>query len=210
VAFDISHYEGRVSVLEPLVGQTGAATLALFTVEALDQAEDYLIFAGQTDDGEQLEEELVRRLLSLPAEVIQELPDFAAPLQLDSYVQSRQNSIQRKIAERNARFFEAEAEKLDGWADDLKVSLEREIKELDRQIKEARRAATAALTLEEKLAGQKQVKALEAQRNTRRRALFEAQDEIDRRREQLIAEIEGKLQQRLSAAMLFTIRWKVT
>ena len=35
--------------------------------------------------------------------------------------------------ERNARFFEAEADKLDGWADDLKVGLERELKELDRQ-----------------------------------------------------------------------------
>ena len=58
--------------------------------------------------------------------------------------------LSQKWAERNARFFEAEADKLDGWVDDLKLGLEREIKELDRQIKEARRAATAALTLEEK------------------------------------------------------------
>ncbi|MGH7827885.1 MAG: hypothetical protein ACREQ7_22255 [Candidatus Binatia bacterium] len=102
-----------------------------------------------------------------------------------------------------------ETEKLDGWADDLKTGLEHEIKELDRQIKEARRAATAALTLEEKLAGQKQVKALESQRNAKRRALFDAQDDIDRRREQLIAEIEGKLQQRVSQMMLFSIRWSL-
>jgi adenine-specific DNA-methyltransferase len=58
-----------------------------------------------------------------------------------------------------------------------------------------------------KLAGQKQAKALESQRNTKRRALFDAQDEIDRRREQLIAEIEGKLQQRVSQTTLFSIRW---
>jgi hypothetical protein len=70
---------------------------------------------------------------------------------------SRQAEIQRAISERNARLFEAEAEKLDGWADDLKLGLKRQIKELDRQIKEARRAATAAPTLEEKLAGQKQI-----------------------------------------------------
>ena len=85
--------------------------------------------------------------------------------------------------------FEAEAEKLDCWADDLKVGLEQEIKDLDRQIKEARRTTTAALTLEDKLAGQKQVKALEQQRSAKRRALFDAQDEIDRQRERLIAEI---------------------
>jgi adenine-specific DNA-methyltransferase len=81
----------------------------------------------------------------------------------------------------------------------LKVGLEREIKEFDRQIKEVRKAAVAALTLEEKLAGQKRIKGLEAERGKRRRALFDAQDEIDQRRDQLIAEIEGKLQQKVSS-----------
>jgi adenine-specific DNA-methyltransferase len=53
------------------------------------------------------------------------------------------------------------------------------------------------------------LKAIEAERGKRRRALFNAQDEIDRRREQLISEIEGKLQQRVSEERLFTIRWKL-
>lgn len=39
------------------------------------------------------------------------------------------------------------------------------------------------------------VKALESQRNRKRRSLFDAQDEVDRRREELIADIEGKLAQ---------------
>jgi len=51
------------------------------------------------------------------------------------------------------------------------------------------------------------VKAIEAQRNTRRRALFDAQDDIDRRREELIAEIEGKLEQKTTLLELFSIRW---
>jgi uncharacterized iron-regulated protein len=92
--------------------------------------------------------------------------------------------ISSLIHSRNAAFFDAEANKLDGWAEDLKVGLEREIKELYRQIREARRAATAAPTLQEKLEAQKHVKSLEAHRNTRRRALFDAQDEIDNHREQ--------------------------
>lgn len=129
---------------------------------------------------------------------------------LEEQTNERKACIQRTISERNAALFEAEAVKLDGWADDLKVGLEREIKDFDRQIKDARRAATAALTLEDKLAGQKQVKALEAQRNTKRRALFDAQDGIDAQRERLIAEIEGKLQQRTSLTALFTIGWRLT
>jgi adenine-specific DNA-methyltransferase len=41
------------------------------------------------------------------------------------------------------------------------------------------------------------------------RVLFDAKDDIDRRRAQLIAEIEGKLQQRVSQKMLFSIQWTI-
>ncbi len=87
--------------------------------------------------------------------------------------------------------------------------LEREIKEFDRQIKEVRKAVLAALTLEEKLAGQKLLKALEAERRKRSRALIDAQDDIDRRRDQLITEIEGKFQQKVNSEQLFALRWLV-
>ena len=80
---------------------------------------------------------------------------------------------------------------------------------MDRQIKEAKRAATRALSLEEKLTGQKQIKALELLRNGKRRALFDAQDEIERRREQLIADIETKLVQKVTSESLFLIKWKI-
>jgi len=54
------------------------------------------------------------------------------------------------------------------------------------------------------------VRVIKAQRNAMRRTLFDAQDDIDRRREQIIADIEGKLQQRVSQTKLFSIRWKLT
>ena len=209
LTFEYGKHDGKVTVVEPLIGKSGILEVALFTVEALDQAEDYLICSGVTDQGEVIEDEVIQRLLSLPGTGTQ-----AATLPLDhptvrARTEQRQEAIRRQISKRNAEFFELEVEKLDSWADDLKVGLEREIKEFDRQIKEARKAAVAAMTLEEKLAGQKQIKAIEAERGKRRRALFDAQDEIDRRREQLITEIEGKLQQRIGVERLFTVRWKL-
>ena len=209
VLFDLSGHDGKVSILEPMVGKSGVLSLHRFTVESLDQGEDYLIFSALTDEGQPLEEGFIRRLFTLPAQIGNRSPDPPRHAMLDDQVNAQKDAIQQAISRRNAAFFETEAEKLDGWADDLKVGLEREIKELDRQIKEARRAATAALTLEDKLAGQKQVKTLEQQRNSKRRSLFDAQDEIDRQRERLIAEIEGKLQQRTAMTMLFTVRWRL-
>ena len=208
ISFDYNTYVGKISALQPLRGKSGYLCVSQLSVESLDQAEDHMIFAAVTDKGETLDEEVARRLLSLPGKTKQS--SLCSPANdLQTITQRRQTEIQREISERNARFFGIETEKLDSWAEDLKVGLEREIKEIDRQIKEARRAATAALTLEEKLAGQKQIKALESQRNAKRRSLFDAQDEIDRRRGQLIAEIEGKLQQQISRTHLFSVRWSV-
>ena len=206
VRFDYGGHDGKVSSLEPLVGKSGWLMLSYFSVESLDQAEDHLIFAAVSDDGTPLDDEAVPRMFTLPGAVNGPCSD-SVPTPLATATAQRQASIRRTISERNARFFEAEAEKLEGWADDLKLGLEREIKEIDRQIKEARSAATVALTLEEKLAGQKQIKALESHRNEKRRSLFEAQDKVDQQRETLISTIEGKLTQKAAISTLFSIRW---
>jgi adenine-specific DNA-methyltransferase len=212
IQLDYGQHDGKVTTLEPFIGKTGWLALSQLSVESLDQAEDHLIFSAITDDGQSLDEETAQRLLTLPCASAPRPCAATAGVQdsIDRHTQQRQAAIQRDISERNARIFEAEADKLDGWADDLKVGLEREIKEIDRQIKEARRAATTALTLEEKLAGQKQIKALEAQRNQKRRSLFDAQDQVDGQRDELIAAIESKLAQFARSEHLFHIRWTLT
>lgn len=209
VHFSLEEHEGKVSILESLRGKCGHLTLSFLTVESMDQAEDHFIFSACCDNGEPLDEEQARRLLTLPGAVRGEYAG-AFPQALGDMAQARMADIQRNISERNAAFFEAEADKLDRWADDLKLGLEREIKDLDRQIREAKRAAKLAVSLEEKLAGQKEVKALESKRNKKRRTLFDAQDEVDRKREELIDAIEGKLQQNTRLQELFSIRWRLT
>jgi adenine-specific DNA-methyltransferase len=208
IHFDYGEHEGKVSILETLRGTGGFLSIALLSVESLDQQEDHLLFAAVADSGAKLDDDVSRRLLSLPGRV--GAPFVAAPPDaVGLAMHERQTEIQQTISIRNARFFEAESEKLEAWADDLKAGLEREIKDLDRQIKEARRAAKAATLLEEKLATLKEIKALESQRNEQRRSLFDAQDEVDAQRERLIASIEAKLAQKTVQTQLFTVRWSL-
>jgi adenine-specific DNA-methyltransferase len=208
VVFDYSAHEGKISALHPFVGQSGWMRAELLSVDALDQSEDHLLLTGLCDDGTVLDAKLLGRMLSIDATVGAPL---SVPLDLDAVLAAQLaescGAIRHEISGRNARFFETEAAKLDGWADDLKVGLERDLKELDRQIKEARRTATVGVTLEEKLAGQKALKTLEAERSTKRRTLFDAQDNIDAQRADLIAQIEAKLEQHVKSKPLFTIRW---
>lgn len=204
--------EGKVTALKPLVGQAGWLTAAVFTVESLDQAEDHLIVAAVNDLGQAIDHDVAWRLLGLkgrsgPITEVQERHERLGRVEL--LTQERRAVVERVIADRNTSFFVAESEKLDGWADDQKLSLEREIKDLERQIKETRKASVGK-SLEQKVESLKQVKALEAQRNQKRRSLFDAQDEVDRQRGELIARIEAKLEQHATLKPLFTVRWRLT
>jgi len=209
IQFDYAAHEGKISVLEPFVGADGWLSLSALTVEALDQAEDHLVFSAVTTEGQPLDDEVCRRLFTLPGRAVA-LTGRTRPDALESISRERQTAIARSISERNARFFEAEAAKLDAWADDMKAGLEREIKDLDKSIREARRLATMAGTLEEKLSGQKQVRALESERNQKRRSLFDAQDDLERRRDELIASVEAKLHQALDLRELFAVEWRLS
>lgn len=209
ITFNYAGTLPTIAGLAPFVGQAGELFVSLFTIESLGQVEDYLLVAAVADNGQVIAEESARRLFSLPATSVEELPPAPPDPRLAEEMTRRQTAITQTISQRNARLFEAEADKLDHWADDLKVALEREIKDLDRQIKEAKRAATLALTLEEKLAGQKQIRTLEAQRNAKRKSLFEAQDEIDQRRERLIADIEGTLAQKADLKTILSVGWRL-
>jgi len=205
VRLDYSGYESKISIIEPLVGQSGWLELSKLTVEALDR-DEFLIFAARTDSGHVLDEETCGKLLHLHGQVgdpCSEVADVSGLRQAE--IQAKLESIDK----RNGELFDEEVLKLDRWSEDLKQGLEREIKEIDKQIREARKVAALAQSLRDKLTAQKNIKALEKTRSTKRRELFDAQDAIDAQREKLIEGIERQLKQRRSVRALFCIRWEV-
>jgi len=119
------------------------------------------------------------------------------------------NAIIEEVAARNTNYFEQELEKVDKWAEDLKESLEITLKELDVQIKALKREARLAADLQTKVDLRCKVSELEKQRHKKRRDIFDAQDEIESRKEGLIAEVEARLKQKVTKSHLFTIRWTV-
>ena len=96
------------------------------------------------------------------------------------------------------------------WADDVKSSIELELKELDREIKARKTEAKKILKLEEKVKAQRQIKEMEKRRNELRQNLYQAQDEVDSRKEKLIEEIEARMKQKIETNQLFLVKWKLT
>jgi adenine-specific DNA-methyltransferase len=212
IDFDYDGRDGRISVLEPLRGKSGWMAVSRLTVESLDRTEDHLLTVARLDDGSSVPSDVAVRLFSLPGRLTDSRPTTTASRIAELAAEElsvQSQTLLASIATRNGRFFDDEMRKLEEWADDLKAALEREIKDLDRQIRDARRAATHASSLEAKVAAQKHVRSLEGQRTAKRRGLFDAQDQIDTRRDDIIQDIEARLAPKTTQADLLRIRWRV-
>jgi superfamily II DNA or RNA helicase len=210
VQFERSAYVGKIAALDPFIGSAGWLSASMFSVRSFDRQEDHIILIAKTDKGADLDPAVLPRLLRLPAH---QTGEAAVPSEVEtvlrSAVQRRRADVEMATSERNAKFFDEESSKLEGWADDMKLALERELKELDKKIKEARRGSSSAATLEERLTVQREIRSLESARNEKRKRLFDAQDEVDRKRGELIEAVEAKLQQESKFEDLFTIRWSL-
>jgi ERCC4-related helicase len=209
LVFDYDAYGTQVSTLKAYRGKTGWLTLKLVSVEALGNQEQRLVVAAITSDGQALAEDDPEKLLRMPARVQPAEHSSTKFSLLIEEVALRKSALLREINQRNLGYFEQEVLKLDAWADDLKLGIEQEIKEIDRQIKEVRRTAASAPALEEKLSWQKQQRELEAKRTKLRRELFVRQDAIESERNDLINQLETKLQQDVQEQTLFNVEWEL-
>jgi hypothetical protein len=209
LVFDYNAYGSKISTLEAYRGKAGWLTVKLVTVETLGNQEQHLLVAAGTTDGVVLAEEDPEKLLRLPATTHAASLFNAPDATLLADAEARKIALLRDVNERNLGYFEQEVQKLDAWADDLKLGLEQEIKEIDREIKEVRRTAATSPTLDEKLSWQRKQRELESKRSKLRRELFARQDEVEAQRNDLISQLEMKLQQQVEERTLFTIEWEL-
>lgn len=204
--FDYSGQGVNIAALTPLVSNSGWLSLGLLRVDSLE-TEEFLVWAGQADDGLRLDAEQCEKLFGLPARETGPAPSAGPGLEAE--IEAGILACMSQVENRNALHFDAEVAKLDRWSDDLKVGLERELKELDGSIREARKVAAVATALADKLAAQREIKTLEQKRNRKRRDLFEEQDRIDGERATLIEGIERQLASTQNFHPLFRVRWSL-
>lgn len=209
ITFDYTHSGKNLAMVKHLVGKSGYLRLVKMTVSALDTTE-YLLFSMCTDSGKDLTPEYAQKLfktLPVAAEPIQ-IGDNPRHHLLDA-CESRKKQVLDQISQENSQYFDAEMDKLDQWADDLKNDLEREIKDLDKEIKALKKLNRETSALQEKLALGRQQKEKEDLRRQKRARLFDEQDEISRRKDHILDDLQQRLQNNVTEQEIFTIGWKV-
>ena len=215
LVLDYDAYGTKVSVIEQLLQRKGQLEVHCLEIRSLGVVEEHLLIAACDDDGNAFDRNIAERLLGMPCKSSKPLPTGASRSATKSHenltveIDRQKSTIFADLEMRNMAAFSQESEKLDAWADDLKVGLEREIKELDRRIKEVRTKSKGAATLADKLAAQKEQRDLEGHRDKKRRELFDRQDEIQQKRDDLIEELELQLKQEIAVRPVLAFNWEL-
>lgn len=86
---------------------------------------------------------------------------------------------------------------------------EEALRDTKMQIKSLKREARLAQSIEEQKQNQEKLKLLERQQKRQRMEIFDIEDEIADKRDELISALEERMKQKTDITELFTIRWKV-
>jgi superfamily II DNA or RNA helicase len=209
VDFDISSHPSHITIVENLKGQAGWLTLRRLTIDSFER-EECLLFSAFTDSGVALEQETCEKLFHCFGKTAdcKSLPD-SAMRRLEDDADRHAKATIAKSLEQNSKYFNEAREKLEKWADDQVIAVERELKDVKDDIRYDNRQARIATTVEEQMKCQEKIRELEAKKRKLRQRIFDVEDEIMTKRDDLITALERRMSQRTSVEPLFTIRWSV-
>ncbi|MBA4384769.1 MAG: ATP-dependent helicase [Anaerolinea sp.] len=209
VTFDISHNPVKVAMVEALKGKSGWLQLQQLAIDSFER-EEYLLFSGFDSAGNSLDQETLEKLFHCKG-IITAVTDAGedARLHLEKETQRHvQAAISRSLEENNRHFTEAR-DRLEKWADDMILASEKELRDTKQQIKVLNRQSRMATTLEEQHQLQEKIQDLEKKKRRQRQQIFDMEDEIAQKRDDLISTLEKRMTQKTASEPLFTIAWKV-
>lgn len=207
VQFDYSGWAVTAVELEDLVGASGVMRTSKLTITGKDP-EEHLLLVAVTDDGRQLSEEQIRRLLEVPGRESVS-GDIVVPPLVESELGRLSAALLDGFNVRRAEWLGAEYEKLDRWAQDERDRLRVEVADLENQIKECAKGIRQAGTEPERLPLRRNKLRLERQLDDARRDYDVAVASVDTKQETMLDQIEHALSSAHKSETLFTIRWEL-
>jgi len=207
VDFDLSGHDLKISVLEQLGCKSGWLELNLLELHSFE-LEEHLVFSALTDDGERIDQEACERLFTLAAQT-GPLEDQTPPAKLAESAERQIQATLSRALEENNQYFQRERDKLEHWADDQILAVEQALEDTKTKIRDTKRRDRTAESLEEQKRLQEEIKGLERQQRRQRQDIFDVEDEIEAKRDQLIEALEKRMKQKTLIHPLFRIRWQI-
>lgn len=188
----------------------GVLSIDKLVYKTKSKVEEHLIISVATENGIEVDEDMMDSILELPAEIDGEYSQISYDVE-----QKCKNGIVERlkhIDDENKQYYYEECDKLDAYSDDLKDGLEREIKELGKQIAEKRklfRTSSGTESLPTLHAIKDEIDLLEAERKTKQQTMFKRQEEIEIENRRLQDEIRARINATHHVEHIGTISFKI-
>lgn len=203
ITFNYSDDDRKVHLLDNLIGRSGYLKAVKLSLESFE-SRDFVVLAGSDLDGNQIDDQVFRRMLDLPATIT----GNGKTVVDDAYQKARSRILENE-SENDLNFFRQEQEKITRWTQDKLYRLERELTETKKLKRDKEREVLRAETPEKLKEMQEEIANLTKELRKKRSDIFDLEDEIEQDRDKLIASIENQLRQKVSEVTLFEVQWKV-
>ena len=211
LSFDYGSAESKISILEPLRGESGWLSCAIAKVDAVAD-EERIIFGGLLDIGTAIDPEQARRLFDLSASASTApapAPTETVSKSLADLLAAEGAGMQRDMESETGRWYEQESSKLERWAEDRRAALKALLDESEEAYKRAKKAAREAGTMPERLRLETEARKLDQKKDDALKDFEISSREVRDQKNKLLDELGQRVQQRLTSVPLFTIRWSL-
>lgn len=205
LVFNHTKWEANSAALKPFVGTSGSMSARLLSVTGID-AQDHIILAAITDDGQSLDPAAAIRLFELPVAVGKASSD---PVDLGKALDEQFSAILAKLDAQRADWLQQEMDKLDDWAEDKRTGLKADLKKYDDELAELKKRVRLAGSLQDKLTLQRAKQQCEKKRDEAWRAYDGEAKEIEERKEHLLDRVAEQLTQDTETTGIFTITFEI-
>lgn len=205
LVFDHTKWEANSAALRPFVGTSGSMSARLLSVTGID-AQDHIVLAAITVDGQSLDPAAAMRLFELPVSVGKAGSD---PADLGEALDAQFSAILAKLDAQRADWLQQEMDKLDDWAEDKRTGLKADLKKYDDELADLKKRVRLAGSLQDKLTLQRAKQQCEKKRDEAWRAYDGEAKEIEERKERLLDRVAEQLTQDTETTDLFTITFEI-
>ncbi len=202
-------FAGQVTAAQALAGRSGWMRIAKARVSSGETAREQLLVAAFDDEGKALDDETVDKLMRVPAH------DVACPLeppaaQLATGMDSAKAKFQAMITAENAKWLDAEQERLERYAEDVEIEIDARIKVLEAEQKELQKQRrNPDISMEEKLDLGRKINRLGDDIDELKLTKFQRRKAARREIEDKLDEFAAMLGRAADITPLMTIRWEV-
>lgn len=207
--FDISNYPYKLTEIEKLKGKSGIISFNKFIIDSFEK-EEYLFFTGMSEDGEYLDNDLIKKMFRLNTNELYSVDlDDGLVNKVNENAKLSANKIFNESSEKNNSYLSNEIIKINNWADDKIQSIQYNAELMREQRKELRKQSDLCTNLNDKLKIEEDIAKLTSKISKSWMEIAEIEEEVENSRKTKVDSIRKENMKSSELINLFTIRYEV-